>query len=82
MESKQKKERSLKDFVDILLPKLWIIAVVSVVLAVLAFVYSTTRVDTYTSSYAPNRLTVVEYYPALIYARDLLCDYISAGNFE
>lgn len=49
MEVKQKKERTLKDFVDILIPKIWIIAVVSVLFAAVAFVYSTTRVDTYTS---------------------------------
>lgn len=37
-------------------------------------------VDTYTSSYAPNRLTVVEEYQTGIYARDLLAEYIEAGG--
>lgn len=36
--------------------------------------------DTYCSSYAPNRLTVVEAYPTGIYARDLLADYIQNGG--
>lgn len=49
MESKQKRERTLKDFVDILLPKLWIIVIVAIVAAAVAFVYSYTRQDTYTS---------------------------------
>ncbi len=31
--------------------------------------------DTYCSSYAPNHLTVVEYYDANIYARDLIANY-------
>lgn len=39
-------------------------------------------VDTYTSSYAPNRLTVVEEYAAGIYARDLLAEYISQGGMK
>lgn len=39
-------------------------------------------VDTYTSSYAPNRLTVVEEYEKGIYARDLLADLITAGGLE
>lgn len=39
-------------------------------------------VDTYTSSYGPNRLTVVEEYEKGIYARDLLADYIAAGGLE
>ena len=38
--------------------------------------------DTYSSSYAPNRLTEVERYGAGTYARDLLADYISTGAFE
>ena len=50
MENKQKRERSLKDFVDILLPKIWILAIVAVLCAALAFAYSYTRQDTYTSS--------------------------------
>ena len=39
-------------------------------------------VDTYTSSYAPNRLTVVEQYDVDLFARDLLADYIADGGFE
>jgi 2',3'-cyclic-nucleotide 2'-phosphodiesterase/3'-nucleotidase len=39
-------------------------------------------VDTYTSSYAPNRLTVVEEYDADLFARDLLADYIAKGEFD
>lgn len=39
-------------------------------------------VDTYTSSYAPNRLTVVEKYEPGIYARDLLSEYIQSGGLE
>ncbi|MBQ7416273.1 MAG: metallophosphoesterase [Oscillospiraceae bacterium] len=39
-------------------------------------------VDTYTSSYAPNRLTVVEEYTSGVYARDLLADYIGKGGME
>lgn len=34
-------------------------------------------VDTYTSSYAPNRLTVVEYYDEGVYARDLLAEWFA-----
>ena len=37
-------------------------------------------VDSYTSHYAPNRLTVVAEYTPGIYARDLLADYIAAGG--
>lgn len=37
-------------------------------------------VDTYTSQYAPNRLTVVEEYDPQIFGRDLLADYIRAGH--
>jgi 2',3'-cyclic-nucleotide 2'-phosphodiesterase (5'-nucleotidase family) len=37
-------------------------------------------VDTYTSSYAPNRLTVVETYTTGIYARDLLAEFIESGG--
>ena len=37
-------------------------------------------VDTYTSQYAPNRLTVVEEYAPNIYGRDLLADYIREGH--
>lgn len=39
-------------------------------------------VDTYTSSYAPNRLTVVEAYQTGIYARDLLAQYIEDGHMN
>ena len=39
-------------------------------------------VDSYTSSYRKNNLTVVEEYTDGIYARDLICDYISTGAFE
>ena len=39
-------------------------------------------VDTYTATYAPNRLTIVEEYTPGIYARDLLADYIAAGGME
>lgn len=38
--------------------------------------------DTYCSSYAYNNLTVVEYYDAGVYARDLLADYIKAGGLQ
>lgn len=37
-------------------------------------------VDTYTSSYAPNRLTVVDTYTTGIYARDLLAAFIESGG--
>jgi 2',3'-cyclic-nucleotide 2'-phosphodiesterase (5'-nucleotidase family) len=39
-------------------------------------------VDTYTSTYAPNRLTEIQRYGANIFARDLLAAYIEAGNFR
>ncbi len=39
-------------------------------------------VDTYTSSYAPNRLTEIARYGADIFARDLLAAYIAEGNME
>lgn len=39
-------------------------------------------VDTYTATYAPNRLTVVAEYTPGIYARDLLADFIEAGGME
>lgn len=39
-------------------------------------------VDTYTSTYAPNRLTEIERYGADIFARDLLAAYIAEGNME
>ena len=50
MDTKQKKERTFKDFIDILLPKLWIIVLVAVVCAASVFTYSYTRPTTYTSS--------------------------------
>lgn len=37
-------------------------------------------VDTYTSTYAPNRLTEIEMYNPNIFARDLVADYIAAGG--
>lgn len=37
-------------------------------------------VDTYSSTYAPNRLTEIERYGASIYARDLLANYIAGGG--
>ncbi len=39
-------------------------------------------VDSYTSQYAPNRLTVVKEYADDFFARDLLADYIRAGGME
>lgn len=39
-------------------------------------------VDTYTSTYAPNRLTEIERYGADIFARDLLAAYIAEGKME
>ena len=38
--------------------------------------------DTYSSSYAPNRLTEIARYDANVFARDLLAEYIKAGNFD
>ena len=38
--------------------------------------------DTYCSQYAPNRLTVVEYYDDTTFARDLVADYFSQLNKE
>ncbi len=38
--------------------------------------------DSYTYSYASNNLTVVELYDAGVYSRDLLADYIAAGNLN
>ena len=38
--------------------------------------------DTYSSSYAPNRLTEIERYDSDVFARDLLAEYIKAGNFD
>ncbi len=39
-------------------------------------------VDSYTSQYAPNRLTVVKEYNADFFARDLLAEYIRDGGME
>ena len=39
-------------------------------------------VDTYTATYAPNRLTIVETYTPGIYARDLLADFVAAGGLS
>ena len=39
-------------------------------------------VDSYTATYAPNRLTIVAEYTPGIYARDLLADYIENGGME
>lgn len=36
--------------------------------------------DTYTSGYAPNRLTVVAEYDPGVYLRDLMADYVEAGR--
>lgn len=36
--------------------------------------------DTYSSGYAPNHLTVVEEYPANVFARDLLADFTAQGG--
>ena len=37
-------------------------------------------VDTYTALYAPNKLTIIEEYDPDVFARDLLAEYIKAGN--
>lgn len=39
-------------------------------------------VDSYSSSYAPNKLTEIEFFGADIYARDLLAEYIKNGGME
>lgn len=39
-------------------------------------------VDTYTAYYSPNKLTIVEFYEDDMYARDLLAQYIKAGNLN
>ena len=39
-------------------------------------------VDSYTSHYAPNRLTVIDSLGEGLYARDLLADYIKNGGLE
>ena len=39
-------------------------------------------VDSYTSVYAPNRLTEIVRWDKEYYARDLLADYAKAGGFK
>ncbi|MBR5143796.1 MAG: hypothetical protein IKW53_01985 [Clostridia bacterium] len=39
-------------------------------------------VDTYTALYAPNKLTIVDFYDNKTFARDLLAEAIKAGNLE
>ena len=39
-------------------------------------------VDTYTSNYAPNKLTVVEEYEKGIYARDLIAEFMRQGGWS
>ena len=39
-------------------------------------------VDSYSSVYAPNRLTEIERYEEKYYARDMLADYAKAGGFK
>ena len=39
-------------------------------------------VDTYTATYAPNRLTIVAEYTPGVYARDLLADFMEVGGME
>ena len=39
-------------------------------------------VDSYTSQYGPNHLTVVKEYDPDVYARDLLAEYIAEGGWE
>jgi hypothetical protein len=39
-------------------------------------------VDSYTSTYAPNRLTEVARYKSGVYARDLLAEYVKAGGLN
>ena len=36
-------------------------------------------VDSYTAYYAPNNLTIIDFYDEDVYARDLLADYIENG---
>jgi 2',3'-cyclic-nucleotide 2'-phosphodiesterase (5'-nucleotidase family) len=38
--------------------------------------------DTYTSTYAPNRLTEIQRFAEGVFAQHLIADYIEAGNFE
>ena len=39
-------------------------------------------VDTYSSNYGPNKITEIARYDEKFYARDLLADYIEAGNLD
>ncbi len=39
-------------------------------------------VDSYTSTYAPNRLTEIERYGAVVYARDLIAEYMENGGLS
>lgn len=39
-------------------------------------------VDSYSSPYAPNKLTEIARYEEKVYARDLLADYVKEGNME
>ena len=39
-------------------------------------------VDTYTAFYAPNKLTIIDYYDEGVYARDLLAEEIKSGRFS
>jgi hypothetical protein len=39
-------------------------------------------VDSYTSSYAPNRLTIVDSLADDLFARDLLAEYVKNGGLE
>ncbi|MBQ7358242.1 MAG: hypothetical protein IJW65_05860 [Clostridia bacterium] len=39
-------------------------------------------VDSYSSSYAPNRLTEIARYELDVFARDLLAEYIKNGGLE
>ena len=39
-------------------------------------------VDAYTAQYKPNKLTVVETYDTVTFARDLLAEYIRNGGFK
>lgn len=39
-------------------------------------------VDTYSANYAPNKMTIVEYYGENIYARDLIADYMGEGGLS
>ena len=39
-------------------------------------------VDTYTATYAPNKLTIVDYYDENVFARDLLANEIKNGRFD